>query len=174
MVPVHHPVRKWEATKQVRLKYKPSMDGTIHSGVSAVASWRGRLTRESGHVVCKISEATARAKQRSNMCEELIRTEPNPRKEHGRKPEIQMFSLKIKGSPIHVQDNLPPGRKCSVKNIWVNSDQLSNFVEFTELFQHITMYREGSKSPIIPFRCVFSVLTALYLISETWKEISNR
>lgn len=38
-----------------------------------------------------------------------------------------------------------------------------------EWIQRITKYRAGSKSPIIPFRCVFSVRTALYLISETWK-----
>lgn len=40
------------------------MDGTIYSGVSEVASSKERLTLESGHIGCRISEAIARAKAR--------------------------------------------------------------------------------------------------------------
>lgn len=43
------------------------------------ASSRGRLTPESGHIGCKISEAVARQKARE--FEEMTRIEPKPRQE---------------------------------------------------------------------------------------------
>lgn len=73
--------------KQVRPKYKPSVDRAIYSDWS----FRGGFIRgsESGHVW--ISEATARAKAREKYGEEIIRNEPNLRKEPVRKLQIQMF-----------------------------------------------------------------------------------